>query len=210
MGQDEDERSESITYRPSPLMDVLRTEEAEGRATPPSMSNAPTLGGVPVPQLPKDDTSDDRASQDLTTGPLHAPANARQHGGDHYKGVGYEHWDLVLDTNMNYFQGCATKYVTRARKHEAGCRLNILKAIHYVDKLGEAAFAGRIGPAKRTVPANAAYSSEQINEFAAANQLSNGELQIIRDIIAWRLDQAREGLKVLLGDCPEQEPRADR
>ena len=184
------------SYR-SPLIEALVAEEREGRATPGPQSNAPIQGVTGAPSNPVDDTSDDRASQDLTTGPLSAPANARQHGGDHYKGVGYEHWDLVLDTGMNYFQGCATKYVTRSRKHNGGCRLNILKAIHYVDKLEEAMLADRI-------TLNCLHSADDIFTFRAANQLTELETQVITDIISGRLGQARAGLREILEGCPQQ------
>lgn len=181
---------------------VRHTEAGNDESNWYDPSKAAVLGGTPAPNQPQDEPVDDVAERVL--GPkAHLPANARQHGGDHYKGVGYEHWDLVLDTGMNYFQGCATKYVTRARKHEAGCRLNILKAIHYVDKLDEAVAAERI------TPANSTYSTDAVADFKAANQLNDLEARIIGNIIAWRLNEARSDLHTILGECPEDAARPE-
>jgi hypothetical protein len=147
-----------------------------------------------VPDGPQDDTMDDRATSFLSSEEADAskPANARQHGGDHYKGSGYEHWDLVLDTGQHYLQGCATKYVTRARKHEAGPRLNLLKAIHYVDKAQEADEAGRFMRYDHT------YSVADVVRFGEVNGLDETETQIIKDIIACRWDSARQQLQQML------------
>lgn len=171
------------------LVDVVRREEAEGRATAGPQSNAPEQGDAVVAEHPVDDAMDDRAQPDLADERPSSPANARQHGGDHYKGVGYEHWDLVLDTGMNYFQGCATKYVTRWRKHEAG-ETNLLKAIHYCDKLEEAQAAGRIKP-------EGVHTVSDIISFSVANGLNELETQVIKDIVGWRLDNARKNLQLL-------------
>lgn len=184
----------------SDLVDILRKEEAEGRATPPpsaSISKPPIPGAAQVPEQPADDPVDDRAQPDLGTGsPL--PANARQHGGDHYKGTGYEHWDLVLDTGQSYLQGCATKYVTRARKHSGGPRINLLKAIHYIDKAEEAVGQGRL-------KLEGAYSVSDVHRFGFANDLHVEEVQIIKDIIGGRWAAARQALEHLLETYPQEE-----
>jgi 5'-deoxynucleotidase YfbR-like HD superfamily hydrolase len=184
------------------LVSELRAEEAEGRATPGPQSKAPVQGDTGVPERPADEPVDDRATSDIAVERPSSPANARQHGGDHYKGVGYEHWDLVLDTGMNYFQGCATKYVTRWRKHEAG-ETNLLKAIHYVDKLTEAQAAGRIKP-------EGIYSVNDIISFGVANSLNEVEVQVIKDIVGWRLDAAREHLERLRAGYTELERTNER
>src|SRR6185369_13146900 len=59
-------------------------------------------------------------------------ANSRQVGGDHYK-TEIEHWDFVESNGIGYLEGCATKYVTRARKKNG--RQDLEKAVHYVDKI---------------------------------------------------------------------------
>jgi 5'-deoxynucleotidase YfbR-like HD superfamily hydrolase len=184
------------------LVGALRREEAEGRATPGPQSEPPIRGDASVPEAPADEPVDDRAQPDLAVERHSSPANARQHGGDHYKGVGYEHWDLVLDTGMNYFQGCATKYVTRWRKHEAG-ETNLLKAIHYIDKLEEAQAAGRIKP-------EGVHTVSDIVSFGVANGLNELELQVIKDVVGWRLDNARKHLERLRAGYTELERTNER
>lgn len=184
------------------LIRALKREEAEGRATPaPGDDHSkPPKTEVPVGQeQPPDDTNDDRAGRDLPDTPQDEslPANARQYGGDHYKGTGYEHWDLVLDVGMNYFQGCATKYITRARRHSGGPDLNLLKAIHYVDKAQEAETQSRL--------IRPSLGGQVSNEYAAANQLNELEALAINHIVAWRWDLAREAIKQLRGGATEPE-----
>lgn len=58
--------------------------------------------------------------------------NSYQVGGTHYKSR-YEHWDWVIDIQMGYLEGCATKYATRWR-HKDGLK-DLHKALHYVNKL---------------------------------------------------------------------------
>ena len=67
-------------------------------------------------------------------------ANAKQVGGDHYKKMGIQTWDVVdtwhIDQRIGYYRGNALKYVMRIGAkdeeiQEAG------KAIHYLEKLIE-------------------------------------------------------------------------
>jgi hypothetical protein len=67
-------------------------------------------------------------------------ANAKQVGGDHYKKMGIQTWDVVdtwpLEQRIGYYRGNALKYVMRIGAkdeeiQEAG------KAIHYLEKLIE-------------------------------------------------------------------------
>jgi 5'-deoxynucleotidase YfbR-like HD superfamily hydrolase len=160
------------------------------------------LGDAPVPNQPQHELMDDRASKDLpqTVQDEALPANARQYGGDHYKSVGYEHWDLVIDTGLDYFQGCATKYVTRAFRHPGGPRINLLKAIHYIDKRAEAEQAARLGPADNI------YNVSDITTYAVGYDLNALQEQALKDIIGGRWAAARLGLQLLLGELPDQEP----
>lgn len=57
--------------------------------------------------------------------------NETQVGGDHYRS-GFQHWDLVLQTNTPYLLACASKYVTRWRKKDGAQGLK--KARHYLQK----------------------------------------------------------------------------
>ena len=67
-------------------------------------------------------------------------ANAKQVGGDHYKKMGIQTWDVVdtwpLEQRIGYYRGNDLKYVMRIgakdeETQEAG------KAIHYLEKLIE-------------------------------------------------------------------------
>ena len=58
--------------------------------------------------------------------------NSRQVAGDHYRKLEYQHWDWVVDDNLPYLLGCATKYVARWRDKNGAQDLE--KAVHYLDK----------------------------------------------------------------------------
>lgn len=55
-----------------------------------------------------------------------------QVGGTHYQTT-IQHWDFVAANDMGYFEGQATKYLTRWKKK--GGMEDLLKAKSYVDKL---------------------------------------------------------------------------
>lgn len=62
-------------------------------------------------------------------------ANQRQIGGKHYKNMsrsGLEHWDIVDDFGLDYFQGQITKYVMRWRNKQGVQDLE--KAAHFLQK----------------------------------------------------------------------------
>lgn len=62
-------------------------------------------------------------------------ANSRQVGGSHYGGTSQQHWDLVINTRMGYFEGQVSKYVMRWRKKNGVQDLQ--KAAHFLQKLTE-------------------------------------------------------------------------
>lgn len=74
------------------------------------------------------------STQDSTTigRPLITGANNRQVGGGHYKGDATEHWDIVAQHDLDYFQGNITKYVMRWKKK--GGIEDLHKAAHYLQK----------------------------------------------------------------------------
>jgi hypothetical protein len=78
-------------------------------------------------------------------------ANERQVGGSHYKGSAIEHWDIVAQHDLDYFQGQITKYVMRWRKKNG--TEDLKKARHFLDKYIELAEAERAGsePTRRYV-----------------------------------------------------------
>lgn len=57
--------------------------------------------------------------------------NEYQIGGNHYAGD-YQHWDFVVDCQLNYLLGCATKYIIRWKKKN-GIE-DLRKAVHYISK----------------------------------------------------------------------------
>jgi len=60
-------------------------------------------------------------------------ANVRQVGGTHYKKPkAVEHWDIVVQHDLDYFQGQITKYVMR-HKLKGGVQ-DLEKARHFLDK----------------------------------------------------------------------------
>lgn len=101
-------------------------------------------------------------------------ANDKQHGGDHYKKVQYQHWDFVCDTRIHYLLGCATKYVSRWR--DKGGKLDLEKAIHYLEKTMERGVC--VHEHKR----------EDVDRFCY--QLGPWEAKVIRLIMAGRFEAA--------------------
>jgi hypothetical protein len=60
-------------------------------------------------------------------------ANEKQVGGKHYfSPTGHQHWDMVVDHQLNYFEGQVTKYVMRARKKNG--KQDLEKALHFLEK----------------------------------------------------------------------------
>ncbi len=60
-------------------------------------------------------------------------ANDRQVGGSHYKREGrVEHWDIVAQHDLDYFQGQITKYTMRWR-NKGGIQ-DLEKALHTLEK----------------------------------------------------------------------------
>jgi hypothetical protein len=58
--------------------------------------------------------------------------NSYQVGGQHYA-TEYQHWDMVADAGMNYFEGQITKYLSRWRKKNG--LEDLRKSLHYAEKL---------------------------------------------------------------------------
>ena len=66
--------------------------------------------------------------------------NAIQIGGTHYKNRGIEPWDIIEAWDLDFFEGNAIKYILR-RKPGTPRALDLQKAIHYLEKCLERAFA---------------------------------------------------------------------
>jgi hypothetical protein len=69
-------------------------------------------------------------------------ANDIQVGGDHYKTGKSEHWDIVADHELDYFQGQILRYVMRWNKKD-GLK-DLKKAEHFIKKYIELVEEGRI------------------------------------------------------------------
>lgn len=102
-------------------------------------------------------------------------ANQRQVGGSHYA-AGVQHWDLIERGGMGYLEGCATKYVTRARKKNG--LQDVRKAIHYVEKLLELHDEGVRLP-------RGVVHHRLLTDFLNANELSVLEAGIITILCRW-------------------------
>lgn len=67
-------------------------------------------------------------------------ANAKQVGGDHYKKMGVQTWDVVdtwpLEQRIGYYRGNALKYLMRMGAKDESIQ-EIGKGIHYLEKLVE-------------------------------------------------------------------------
>jgi hypothetical protein len=129
------------------LTDIIRKEETEGRATRPIIGYAGEDMGV----------------------------NEKQYGGDHWKSR-FQHWDLVAQLGLDYFQGNATKYVSRWRKKNGAEDLQ--KAAHYCEK---AIDLGREESATRRCLREDWMAI--LFQFCADNRLTNDEYCVVRDII---------------------------
>ena len=72
--------------------------------------------------------------------PYEVPANKKQFGGDHYKRMGIEPWDVVdtwpLEQRIGYYRGGALKYIMRMGSKDQS-RQEIEKGKHYMEKLLE-------------------------------------------------------------------------
>jgi hypothetical protein len=61
-------------------------------------------------------------------------ANDKQIAGQHYQ-LSIQPWDFVLANQLGYLEGNVIKYVSRHKSK--GGRADILKAIHYLEKILE-------------------------------------------------------------------------
>ena len=135
-------------------------------------------------------------------------ANARQVAGTHYR-TEYQHWDMVIDLRLGYFEGQVTKYVTRARKKNG--QQDLEKAIHFMDKLIEAVNGGAMETPDTRVTVE---RKRLLERYAKENQLSALEAMVVDFVANWRqprdLRDARNLLQrlfvALYGDGAEPQP----
>lgn len=117
--------------------------------------------------------------------------NEKQVGGDHYKNGKCEHWDYAELNGLRYTEGCATKYATRNRKKHEDPRMDLEKAIHYVEKVQDLYRNGVLLPR----PAPVVITPE---EFATANGLTEDEAEVVRILTFWESDPELTAARNLL------------
>jgi len=82
----------------------------------------------------------ERISAVVTANAVPPPANATQVGGEHYKKMGVQVWDVVdtwpLDQRVGYYRGNALKYLMRMGSKDQSAQ-EIAKGKHYMEKLLE-------------------------------------------------------------------------
>lgn len=108
--------------------------------------------------------------------------NSSQIGGQHYRlNPAYQHWDLVVDTNMGYFEGQITKYVTRWRRKNGVQDLK--KAIHYINKLISLYEDERLRIVNRLRDISTPEKLEKFYNFCSDQKLSRAEVIIFERIV---------------------------
>jgi hypothetical protein len=60
----------------------------------------------------------------------------KQIGGDHYKKMRIQPWEIIDAHNLNYYEGNVLKYLLRRKRGQARVE-DLKKAIHYLERLIE-------------------------------------------------------------------------
>ena len=131
-------------------------------------------------------------------------ANDTQIDGNHYKSQ-YQHWDFVIDAELNYLQGCATKYLSRARFKHGSPLVDYQKAKHYTLKLIETTLYGK-GVFSLMKNAQLTYHrSAHAHRFIHLSKMNNAEKSAFLNICSYtsskELEQAVKGLDELIESC---------
>lgn len=103
-------------------------------------------------------------------------ANDTQVAGTHYR-ASYQHWDLVRDLHLGYFEGQISKYVTRHRTKNG--KIDLEKALHFTKKLLELNKFSGYKP-MRLFP-----TAEQMQDFVNANGLNLREHVLLKKLLSW-------------------------
>lgn len=103
-------------------------------------------------------------------------ANEKQVGGAHYKST-FQHWDLVVEAGLGYFEGQITKYITRHR-YKNGLQ-DLDKAKHFATKLLElVVVCGR-------KPSHKYMASLRMQDYQDANKLTGPEQLAVWSACKW-------------------------
>jgi len=116
-------------------------------------------------------------------------ANDTQIGGLHYRSA-YQHWDFVQDFQLDYFEGCATKYVARRKGNRTE---DLKKARHFLAKRMEL---------KTTSDKRSGYENTDklVQSFCLANKLSVREQLFLLAVVGQHYAQAIEQLDALINE----------
>lgn len=101
-------------------------------------------------------------------------ANDKQVGGKHYQSK-YQHWDFVRDMQLDYFLGCATKYITRRKGNR---KEDLEKAHHFLNKKCETVLTHN--PIELTEE-----GKTYVKYFCLENRLTYLEYCAVRAICEW-------------------------
>ena len=102
-----------------------------------------------------------------------AAANARQVAGTHYR-TAFQHWDLVAEAGMGYFDGQVTKYVSRWRKKNG--LQDLEKAKHFAEKYYELLRAGTLHAVQGR---EAVKTNALLTTYIGAAQLDDQEAEVV-------------------------------
>jgi len=125
------------------------------------------------------------------------PSNSYQVGGTHYQSA-LQHWDFVAAYGLDYFQGVATKYITRWR-NKNGLE-DLKKAQHYLRKRIELTTVLPMYIRTHFEP----QPSTSIAEFCKANCLGLNETDLVALITEGQLHKALEQLTAFIAYVERQ------
>lgn len=118
-------------------------------------------------------------------------ANDRQVGGSHYAGE-YQHWDMVRDAGLGYFEAQVTKYVGRSRKKNG--KQDVEKSSHFLEKMIENRDTGRVNSHSKNLLSTPGIFAR----YADANNLNADEREVTRLIMFWNTaDDLREAKSIV-------------
>lgn len=118
--------------------------------------------------------------------------NSYQVGGTHYKtSNNYQHWDFVIDCELDYLSGCMTKYVARWRNvfenNPEKALEDLEKSKHYIEK------------AKAKIKKKIRGNSKSMNLFLS--NLNTNDANFIQQVLECEWVAAQRLLSNLIGEC---------
>ena len=113
--------------------------------------------------------------------------NEIQIGGTHYQSP-FQHWDLVIQTNLHYLLACATKYVFRHKKKNG--EQDIEKAKHYIQKASKVIWDIK--------PKDTMENGALFQEFIIENNIFGREAQFFHSVYHGKWSDALKCLDYIL------------